>query len=106
MTMIPAKNTPILRLLSGIAALALVASLRAQAPATAPSTTTTTTTTTSSDQSATSAAPAVTLDPFTVSTDKDRGYAATNEISGSRVDTPIKDIPISIDCLLYTSRCV
>jgi iron complex outermembrane recepter protein len=100
MKMIPAKNLPLLRLLSGLAALAMVASLRAQAPATATSTTTTTTTTTtSSDQSETSAAPAVTLDPFTVSTNKDRGYAATNEISGSRVDTPIKDIPITIDVI-------
>jgi iron complex outermembrane receptor protein len=95
MKMIPAKNTPLLRLLSGVTALALVASLRAQQPAT----TTTTTTTTTTDQSSISAAPAVTLDPFTVTTDKDRGYAATNEISGSRVDTPIKDIPISIDVI-------
>jgi iron complex outermembrane recepter protein len=95
MKMIPAKNTPLLRLLSGFAALALVASLRAQQPAT----TTTTTTTTTTDQSSTSAAPAITLDPFTVTTDKDRGYAATNEISGSRVDTPIKDIPITIDVI-------
>ncbi len=102
MKMIPAKNTPLLRLLSGFAALALVASLRAQQTPPADSTTTTTTTTTTApatDQSATSAAPAVKLDPFTVTTSKDRGYAATNEISGSRVDTPIKDIPISIDVI-------
>ncbi|HET7536120.1 MAG TPA: TonB-dependent receptor plug domain-containing protein, partial [Candidatus Didemnitutus sp.] len=36
------------------------------------------------------------LSPFKVSTDKDKGYAATNAISGSRVDTPIKDIPLPI----------
>jgi iron complex outermembrane recepter protein len=95
MKMTPPKNPHLIRLLSGVAALALVASLGAQQPAT---TTTTTTTTTNPDQSV-SAAPAVTLDPFTVSTDKDRGYAASNEISGSRVDTPIKDIPISIDVI-------
>ncbi len=38
----------------------------------------------------------VVLSPFTVTTDKDRGYAATNVISGSRVNTPIKDLPISL----------
>jgi outer membrane receptor protein involved in Fe transport len=97
MKMILPQNSPLLRLSSGIAALALAASLRAQQPATT-DTTTTTTTTTSADQSVTTAAP-VTLDPFTVSTNKDRGYAATNEISGSRVDTPIKDIPITIDVI-------
>ena len=100
MYMIPAKNTFVLRLVSGLATLAVAASLQAQQPAT---TTTTTTTTTSADQattsSSTSAAPAITLDPFTVDTTKDRGYAASNEISGSRVDTPIKDIPISIDVI-------
>ena len=36
----------------------------------------------------------VVLSPFTVTTNKDRGYAATNAISGSRVDTAIKDLPI------------
>jgi len=38
----------------------------------------------------------VVLSPFTVTTDKDTGYGATNSISGSRVNTPIKDIPIPI----------
>jgi iron complex outermembrane receptor protein len=97
MKMILPQNSPLLRLSSGIAALALAASLRAQQPATT-DTTTTTTTTTSADQSVTTAAP-VTLDPFTVTTSKDKGYAATNEISGSRVDTPIKDIPIPIEVI-------
>lgn len=36
------------------------------------------------------------LSPFTVTTDKDNGYGATNSISGSRVNTPIKDIPLPI----------
>jgi iron complex outermembrane receptor protein len=98
MKMIPAKNPPLFRLLSGLTALALVASLQAQQPATA-DTSTTTTTTTTTEQSATSAAPAVTLDPFTVTTAKDKGYVATNEISGSRVDTAIKDIPIPIQVI-------
>lgn len=36
------------------------------------------------------------LSPFTVTTDKDNGYGATNSISGSRTNTPIKDIPMPI----------
>ncbi len=36
------------------------------------------------------------LSPFTVTTDKDSGYGATNAISGSRVNTAIKDIPLPI----------
>lgn len=38
----------------------------------------------------------LTLSPFTVTTDKDKGWGATNAISGSRVNTAIKDIPIPI----------
>jgi iron complex outermembrane receptor protein len=41
----------------------------------------------------------VELSPFTVKTDKDRGYAATNAISGSRVDTPIKDLPVPMQVI-------
>ena len=41
----------------------------------------------------------VNLSPFVVSTAKDQGYLATNVISGSRVDTAIKDIPISINVI-------
>ncbi|OIR14908.1 ferrichrome-iron receptor precursor [mine drainage metagenome] len=37
------------------------------------------------------------LSPFTVSTSKDEGYRATNSISGSRLDTPIADIPMPIE---------
>ncbi len=41
----------------------------------------------------------VELSPFTVTTDKDRGYAATNAISGSRVDTAIKDLPVPMQVI-------
>jgi outer membrane receptor for monomeric catechols len=41
----------------------------------------------------------VVLSPFTVTTDKDNGYGATNSISGSRVNTPIKDLPIPIQVI-------
>ena len=41
----------------------------------------------------------VVLSPFTVSTDKDNGYGATNAISGSRVNTAIKDIPLPIQVI-------
>jgi iron complex outermembrane receptor protein len=36
------------------------------------------------------------LSPFTVSTDKDSGYRASNSIAGTRTNTPIKDIPMNI----------
>ncbi|HET7535024.1 MAG TPA: TonB-dependent receptor plug domain-containing protein, partial [Candidatus Didemnitutus sp.] len=38
----------------------------------------------------------VKLSPFTVSTDRDYGYRASNSIAGTRTNTPIKDIPINI----------
>jgi iron complex outermembrane receptor protein len=41
----------------------------------------------------------VVLSPFVVTTDNDSGYAATNVISGSRVDTAIKDLPIGIQVI-------
>ncbi|MBI5768409.1 MAG: TonB-dependent receptor plug domain-containing protein [Verrucomicrobia bacterium] len=41
----------------------------------------------------------VTLSPFTVSTDKDKGYRATNSISGSRLDTAIKDLPMPLEVI-------
>ena len=41
----------------------------------------------------------VVLSPFKVVTDKDSGYGATNAISGSRVNTAIKDIPIPIQVI-------
>ena len=41
----------------------------------------------------------VQLSPFKVTTTKDRGYAATNAISGSRVDAAIKDLPIPMQVI-------
>lgn len=38
----------------------------------------------------------VKLTPFTVSSDKDHGYRASNSIAGTRSNTPIKDIPLNI----------
>lgn len=37
-----------------------------------------------------------TLSAFSVSTDKDSGYRASNSISGTRTNTPIKDLPMNI----------
>jgi iron complex outermembrane recepter protein len=41
----------------------------------------------------------VTLSPFEVTTEKDKGYRATNSISGSRINTPIKEIPMPIEVI-------
>jgi len=41
----------------------------------------------------------VVLTPFTVTTDKDRGYRATNSISGTRLNTAIKDLPMPIEVI-------
>lgn len=41
----------------------------------------------------------VVLSPFKVTTDKDKGYRATNTISGTRLDTPIKDLPMPIEVI-------
>ena len=42
---------------------------------------------------------AVILTPFEVSTDKDRGYAAGNTLSGGRADTPLAITPASISVM-------
>jgi outer membrane receptor protein involved in Fe transport len=42
----------------------------------------------------------VTLSPFTVTTEKDTGYAATNTLAGTRLATPVKDLGASIS--IYT----
>lgn len=53
-------------------------------------------------QQATPAAPAkedsevVKLPTFSVSTERDYGYRASNSIAGSRTNTPIKDLPVNI----------
>lgn len=41
----------------------------------------------------------VMLTPFQVSTEKDRGYRATNSTSGTRLDTAIKDLPMPIEVI-------
>lgn len=41
----------------------------------------------------------VVLTPFQVSTEKDKGYRATNSISGTRLNTAIKDIPMPIEVI-------
>ena len=42
----------------------------------------------------------LTLSPFTVTSDKDTGYAATNTLAGTRLNTPVKDLGASIS--IYT----
>ena len=39
------------------------------------------------------------LSPFTVDTTADQGYRATNSISGSRINTAIKEIPMPIEVI-------
>lgn len=39
------------------------------------------------------------LSPFTVDTTKDSGYKATNSVTGSRLDTLIKDMPMPIEVI-------
>jgi iron complex outermembrane receptor protein len=41
----------------------------------------------------------VALSPFTVTTQKDRGYKATNSVSGTRLDASIKDVPFAIEVI-------
>ncbi len=41
----------------------------------------------------------VVLSPFTVTTDKDTGYRATNSVTGSRLNTAIKEIPMPIEVI-------
>ncbi|HYC71139.1 MAG TPA: TonB-dependent receptor plug domain-containing protein [Opitutaceae bacterium] len=41
----------------------------------------------------------VTLSPFQVTTNRDKGYRATNSISGTRLDTPIKELPMPIEVI-------
>lgn len=39
------------------------------------------------------------LSPFTVTTDKDKGYKATNATSGTRLNTPIKELPMPLSVI-------
>jgi outer membrane receptor for ferric coprogen and ferric-rhodotorulic acid len=41
----------------------------------------------------------VVLSPFTVTTDKDKGYKATNATSGTRLNTPIKELPMPLSVI-------
>ncbi|HVU34435.1 MAG TPA: TonB-dependent receptor plug domain-containing protein [Opitutaceae bacterium] len=41
----------------------------------------------------------ITLNPFQVTTSKDKGYKATNATSGTRLDTAIKDLPMPIEVI-------
>lgn len=41
----------------------------------------------------------VVLSPFEVTTANDEGYRATNSISGTRLDTPIKEMPMPIEVI-------
>ncbi|HEU5080586.1 MAG TPA: TonB-dependent receptor [Opitutaceae bacterium] len=41
----------------------------------------------------------VVLSPFEVSTTKDKGYRATNSTSGTRLDTPIKELPLNLEVI-------
>lgn len=38
----------------------------------------------------------VTLSPFAVNSTQDTGYRATNTIGGTKIDTPLRDVPMSI----------
>src|SRR4051812_17187143 len=40
---------------------------------------------------------AVELPTFAVSTKQDKGYRAGNSVSGTRIDTPIKDLPFAVN---------
>ena len=47
---------------------------------------------------------AIVLTPFTVSASQDKGYRASNSVSGSRIDTPIKDLPFALQA--FTSEFI
>lgn len=41
----------------------------------------------------------IVLDPFRVDTSRDYGYRATNSATGTRLDTPIRDLPLPIEII-------
>ena len=76
---------------SAVLALALFSTLRAQSPSTptpAPAT-----------PRATATEEAVVLNPFEVSTRKDVGYKSTNSASVTRLDAPIRELPLSVQII-------
>ena len=76
------RRSHVRRLAITLAALASVATLRSQTAPAAPA--------------AESNAPVV-LSPFEVTTGQDRGYRSSNSVSATRVNTAVRDLPISID---------
>src|SRR5262249_28294698 len=69
---------------------------RAQQPSVA-STTTAAAGDTSSAKRTPTADEVVALPEFTVSTAQDKGYLAANSVSGTRISTPIKELPFAIN---------
>ncbi len=90
-------STQLTRIVALFAALAPVC-LAAQTVAT-PAVAPTTAEETSALPAADNKEKTVVLSPFTVTTDKDRGYRATNSISGTRLNTAIKDLPMPIEVI-------
>ena len=41
----------------------------------------------------------IVLSPFEVTTTQDKGYKATNATSGTRLNTPIKDVPLNLEVI-------
>ncbi|HEU5077721.1 MAG TPA: TonB-dependent receptor plug domain-containing protein [Opitutaceae bacterium] len=41
----------------------------------------------------------IVLSPFTVNSNADKGYRATNSTSGTRLNTPIKELPLSLEVI-------
>ncbi len=74
-----------------VAGVSVCTSGRAQTAPTTPTTTAKTDTTKVEEL--------IELSPFTVTTDKDTGYRATNSISGTRLNTAIKDIPMPLEVI-------
>jgi len=50
-------------------------------------------------QSGATASSTVTMDPFDVTTGTAKGYMATNTISGTAMNTPLKDVPMTINVI-------
>ncbi|BET68275.1 hypothetical protein ASA1KI_31930 [Opitutales bacterium ASA1] len=79
------KMHPTLRMFAVAATAAVLPSTILPAQTTAPA------------SSATTTEETIELSPFEVTTDDDRGYRATNSISGTRLNTSIKDLPMPIE---------
>lgn len=73
------------------------ASLAQTAPAAAPTASAPATPTSATANAAAAGEDALTLNPFVVSSGQDVGYLAGNTLAGSRLNTAIKDTPVTID---------